>query len=127
MTIPDYLLELLEEAETYRVRNETTPVAAAQEIAQANQDLIRPDVMLDESDAIRYRKDPCEVIRDLKRLDSLCVDELDVYRKGVPSDDFAEAALQAIAIRSLEEFLASHLPMSEQYGDEHPQEFEIKP
>lgn len=98
--VPPYLRDALTEAaEYYENNDDVTAVDAAYEVAHQNEALIR----MGDGEHNTFG-----VLQDLHHLNTLCGDEFETYREYRMAD-YPESILEALALRSLEEFIATHL------------------
>lgn len=100
MTAPEYLQNVVEEAQDLLETTDMTPAAAAGEIAAQHNELTSP---------LRGdgRRDNLQVLMDIRDEHRICADELDTYRD--PNGEFGEATVEAIVKRSLEDFIHTQL------------------
>lgn len=107
-TIPEYLEDVLSEADEYYEKADDTPAAVAHEISFQNESIIRSD---------NPDHDLLDVIKDLREIHQLCADEFETYREHRDTD-YANSILEAIALRSLEDFIHAHLSDERTFGEE---------
>jgi len=97
--IPEYLEEILSEAEQY-CREESISISeAAYEIAYHHDDLIHMNV---------GEHDTLDVLKDLRQIHGLCAEEFETYRR-IFDADYAESIIEAVALRTLEDFIETEL------------------
>jgi hypothetical protein len=100
VSVPPYLNKLADWAAEYQDETpDVTPADAAYEVAHQNESLISSQ---------SGERGPLDVLQDLKRLGAVCADEFETYRRHVETD-YPESVIEAIALRSLEEFIAIQL------------------
>lgn len=103
MKVPEYLREVLEEAEDRLAASEEPPSTIASRVAEEHDEL---------TNQLRgeNRYDNLEVLKDIRDLHGVCADELDAYRATSPSTgSWGEATIEALVRRSLEDLLCTHL------------------
>lgn len=98
-TLPDYLQELVEQAQRYYTESNVTIAEAAYETASEQRHIV--------SD--RGKRDNLEVLQDLRDAGFLCTDEMEMYSRGAMAYDPDAATIEAIVQRSLEEMLHEKL------------------
>lgn len=108
MNVPEYLRDVLEEAESRLVASDAPPSTIASRVAEEHHELT--DQLLGGD-----RYDNLDGLRDIRDLHCICADELDAYRATSPSEgSWGEATVEAIVRRSLEDLICTHL------SDEQP-------
>lgn len=108
MNVPEYLRDVLEEAEERLRQEDLTPSDVACRVAEEHDELT---CRLQGED----RRDNLEVLKDIRDLNGICADELDPYRAVSPSKgSWGDATIEAITRRSLEDLLCTHLSEEQQ-------------
>lgn len=94
-TIPDYLEAIVKEAVEHLERTDEAPSAVAHTIAEKHR--------------AKMGSSPLEFLQDFDALESLCVDEVETYKQQRPGASPSAIHIEALAVRSLEEFIANTL------------------
>ena len=103
MNVPEYLRDVLEEAEDRLATSDSPPSTVASRVAEEHHELTD---QLHGDD----RYDNLDVLQDIRDLHGICADELDAYRATSPSEgSWGEATVEAIVRRSLEDLICTHL------------------
>lgn len=99
-TSPEWLEALINDARDTATTTDYTQAAVAYNVAKRHENLY-----MNSGPNGSEQPDNLEVIKTLRDRGSLCTDELESYREQASADDIHEARIEAIARRTIEEFL----------------------
>lgn len=103
MNTPEYLQEVLEEAEDRLKDDDATLTGTAKQVAEEHREL----TCQSQGSGDRNNLD---VLKDIRDIHGICADELDPYRATSPSQgSWGAATVEAVVRRSLEDLIATHL------------------
>jgi hypothetical protein len=102
--VPEYLQAIVDEALELLENEDMAPSEVAHEVAHSNTHLASP---------IGDNHDPLEVLAALRDVHGVCADELETYQGFASSYDHGEATVEALVLRTLEDFIMDSLTESE--------------
>lgn len=106
--VPEYLQALVDEALEALEDEDMEPFEVAHEVAQSNTHLASPGT---------ENYDPLEVLADLRDIHGVCAEELEGYKGFASSYDHGEATVEALVLRTLEDFILESLTESEDLSE----------